>query len=133
MTYDNFILLPYYYEPNRSNRIKSKQRIVLKGEIEGTDSDEDNVWKIEGKEVTHSYGNPITWNTQRRRRGRVIVYCRAVPYPIRYCALAIFMVNQQLQQQQYSREKRETLWYYYHAYGSHRKIHYSSHPSYNKL
>jgi len=35
--------------------------------------DEDENWKREGKEVTPSYGNPITWNTQRRRRHRGVV------------------------------------------------------------
>ena len=34
--------------------------------------------------MTHSYGNPITWNTQRRRRGRFIVYCCDVPSQVLY-------------------------------------------------
>ena len=32
--------------------------------------------KRKRKEVTQSYGTTITWNTQRRKRERFIVYCR---------------------------------------------------------
>ena len=41
-------------------RIKYKQGTKLTGEIEGANQDEDERWKGEGKEVAHSYGNPIT-------------------------------------------------------------------------
>ena len=34
--------------------------------------------------MTHSNRNPITWNTQRRRRGRFIVYCHVIPNQVLY-------------------------------------------------
>ena len=46
----------------------------------------DDKWKKEGKEVTHSYRNPITQyrNTHKKRRGRIAVYCRAIPDYVLY-------------------------------------------------
>ena len=60
--------------PRRMARIKSKVGIKLNEEIERTNLDEYEKWKTKGK------FNLITQcsNTQRKRRGTFIVYCRAV-------------------------------------------------------
>ena len=48
-------------------------------------NDDDNEEEKEEEEEEKEESQMANRNTQGRRRERFIVYCRAVPYPIRYC------------------------------------------------
>ena len=70
----------YYYYTNELPESETNKESNWREESKGTTKHhEDGKWKREGREATHSYGNHITWITQRKRRGRRIVYCRAIP------------------------------------------------------
>ena len=106
------------------DQIKSKQGIKLNGKLDGTNQNEEETWKREGKEVTHSYENPIT---KKRKNTQIYSYCRAVnevPYKCCTHGKATATVTASTE-----REEEGTVWYYYYSYVSHWTIHYSSHPT----
>jgi len=68
-----------YLRDDLLNQIQTRNRIEVEIYIEATNQDEDDKWKREGKEVTHSC----------YKKERYILSCRraVVPYPIRLMVL----------------------------------------------